>query len=230
MNYEKIKKQHFKSQTCEGKKYYGQWNPPTDFVIHNRYFPDKIGGVCIECGAFDGLIENNSLFFEENLGWKCINVEPLPYIFEELQKNRPMAVNFNFALSNTCGSQTFRQYELHGFGKVNNNGSLSHSKKDLELKNNSPFFEFPVQTIDYPTLIKMSNIQSIDFFVLDVEGHELQVIESMRGCTILPYLFVIEFPHITLERLQTSLELNLPKKYKLDFIHENNAFFVRQKD
>lgn len=63
-------------------KYYGQFNPQVDKVLHERYFANKFNGVSIECGAFDGLTENCTKFFEENYNWKTINIEPLPHIFK----------------------------------------------------------------------------------------------------------------------------------------------------
>jgi hypothetical protein len=38
----------------------------------------------------------------------------------------------------------------------------------------------------------MNDIKHVDLFVLDVEGHEEQVIEGMKGCNILPDVFCIE--------------------------------------
>ena len=59
-------------------KYYGQFNPNVDKVLHERYFPNKFNGTSIECGAFDGITENCTKFFEENYNWTTINIEPLP--------------------------------------------------------------------------------------------------------------------------------------------------------
>jgi hypothetical protein len=73
-------------------KYYGQFNPPVDKVLHERYFLNKFNGVSIECGAFDGVIENYTKFFEENYNWKTINIEPLPHIFKKFNKFTPLKI------------------------------------------------------------------------------------------------------------------------------------------
>ncbi|MEI9889739.1 MAG: hypothetical protein WDN45_03025 [Caulobacteraceae bacterium] len=46
-------------------KFYGQFDPPVDRVLFERYFPDKtIRGVFVECGAYDGQTESCCKFFE----------------------------------------------------------------------------------------------------------------------------------------------------------------------
>lgn len=47
-------------------KYYGQFNPPVDKILHDKYFNNKFNGISIEAGAFDGKTENCTKFFEEN--------------------------------------------------------------------------------------------------------------------------------------------------------------------
>jgi len=36
--------------------YYGQFNPPVDKILHEKYFPNKLNGISIEAGALDGII------------------------------------------------------------------------------------------------------------------------------------------------------------------------------
>ena len=90
-------------------KFYGQFNPPVDKFIFERYFPEpNIRGVFVECGAFDGVTECSCKFFEETLGWSGINIEPVPWVYEKLCLNRPDAKNFNLALSNHSGKSVFQ--------------------------------------------------------------------------------------------------------------------------
>ena len=93
-------------------KFYGQFDPPVDKVLYERYFKNLEEGVSIECGAFDGLTENCTKFFEDNLKWKTINIEPLPHIFDKLKVNRPRSVNLNLALSNSANTSKIRVYDI----------------------------------------------------------------------------------------------------------------------
>jgi len=43
-------------------------------------------GFYIECGANDGVNQSNTWYFEKNLNWRGILIEPNKQIFEELKK------------------------------------------------------------------------------------------------------------------------------------------------
>lgn len=215
---------------AEDKKYrfYGQFKPQVDEFIFKRYFSDlNYVGTCIECGAFDGIIDSSTKFFEETCGWKCYNIEAVPYIFEKLKKNRPNSNNFNFALSNKKGEHIF-YFPIHPvLCKDFGNGSLNHTeehKKEL-LDNNCTFDEFPVETTTYKDFIMGNNIDFVDLFVLDVEGVELDVIEGMKGCEVLPSVICVEYGHIGLDKIRKSLYY---LGYIFDTISNANAFFIKK--
>lgn len=205
--------------------YYGQFDPPVDRILHERYFKDKANGVFIECGAFDGTLDSCCRFFEESKGWTGINIEPVPHLFDMLTKNRPKSTNLKVALSNNNGVATFTQALRPDMGNYFGNGSLRHSKDHMkELLNTGCTFEkYQVQTITYKTMVETHKFTSLDLFVLDVEGHELEVIDGMEGSTVWPSVFCIEYPICGLDNLRRKLE---PKRYRLDHTQFNNAFFV----
>ena len=66
------------------KKYYGknkldqQLEKYLDF--HNGFF--------IELGAYDGVTQSNTLFYEKNKGWRGILIEPSKDIYKICKKNR----------------------------------------------------------------------------------------------------------------------------------------------
>ena len=209
-------------------KYYGQFNPPVDKVLHERYFLNKFNGVSIECGAFDGVIENCTKFFEENYNWKTINIEPLPHIFKKLKQNRPNSINLEIALSNIDQISFFKNYKhpnlLYDWG----NGSITHTnehKQQLDkLCGYNNYVEIPVVCKTYKQIIEQLHIQHLDLFVLDVEGHELQVIDGMIGCDILPNIFVIEHGHS--DAFVDKLNY-LNARYQLDYISYANSYFIK---
>ena len=209
-------------------KYYGQFNPPVDKVLHDRYFLNKFHGVSIECGAFDGLTENCTKFFEENYNWKTINIEPLPHIFKKLEQNRPNSINLEIALSNIDQISCFKNYK-HPYLQYDwGNGSITHTnahKQQLdELCGYNNYVEIPVVCKTYKQIIEQLHIQHLDLFVLDVEGHELEVIDGMIGCDILPEIFVIEHGHS--DAFVDKLN-RLNARYKLDYISYANSYFIK---
>ena len=210
-------------------KFYGQFNPSVDKVIYERYFSNKLNGISIECGAFDGLTENCTKFFEDTLKWKTINIEPLNHIYDKLICNRPNSINLNIALSNKHAIQNIRVYNIAHHGIYNTNASLNHTESHktwLENGSNNTYKDQPIQTITYSKLIEQLNITNLDLFILDVEGHELEVLEGMIDCDVLPDVFVIEHGHKSVGFCDEALS-KLNSKYKLDYVSFVNSFYIK---
>ena len=66
--------------------YYSQYGQ--DKFIHETFFSNKRDGTFVEIGASDGFFISNTYFFEKNLNWKGICIEPNPKLFSSLKKNR----------------------------------------------------------------------------------------------------------------------------------------------
>jgi len=210
-------------------KYYGQFDPPVDKVIHERYFPNKTYGISLEAGAFDGILENSTKFFEENYGWTSFNIEPLPHIFDKLMINRPNSFNFPMALSNADGEEDITVYNIKTYGIDNTNASLKHTDKHrtlLESISQGEKETFTVQYMTYRDFIECAGIKHLDLFVLDVEGYEPEVIDGMVSCEVMPDVFVIEHGHRQPDFFVEKLKV-LDVKYKLDFISHVNSYFVK---
>ena len=211
-------------------KYYGQFNPPLDQLLHERYFRSANGGVFIECGATDGVSESTCKFFEESMGWTGINIEPVPYFFQKLELNRPHSTNLNLALSDEQGTASFSHaiHPVHGwhFG----NGSLKHSSQHMDdlIQQGCDFVQFQVNTLNYKdlveTLVGKGLLPRLDLMVLDVEGHELQVIKGMRNALVFPRVLCVESTISDADTLRHELE---DLGYQFDVKMHNNSVFVR---
>lgn len=143
-------------------------------------------GICVEMGGNDGISHSNSYYFEKELGFHTILIEPDKFAFKKMIKNRPKSICFNTAVSNS--DEPF--LEFMGFGFT---GGLRES---MATANIEKFHKRQIIHKVYNT--KMSNILNkvkapyIDYFSLDVEGGELGVLESIDWKNISIYLFSIE--------------------------------------
>lgn len=215
-------------QIDDNLTFYGQFSPQVDRFIFRRYFPDKdISGVCVESGAFDGCTESSCKFFEETMGWQCYNIEPMPAAFERLLVNRPKSRNYNFAFSNHCGNAFFRQVSHPDLGLNFGNSSLSHTDLHLHdlVSRGCRFTEIEVETLTWKAWIERESISYIDLLVLDVEGHEIPVLEGMEGSSVLPDVICIEIGHLDFGEIRQKL---LGLGYVYDVTSHVNAFFVKQ--
>ena len=210
-------------------KFYGQFDPPVDRFIYERYFVGRRSpGVAIECGAFDGFTESSCRFFEESLGWACVNVEPYPPAFDKLVANRPLSTNINAALSSSTSCVEFTAVIHPSFGADCNNGSIEHTarhKQDLD-DIGCTYRRYEVAATTYRDLVIGQRLEAVDLFVLDVEGHEQDVLKGMHETppALLPKIFCIEHGHLGVEALKPAMQA---LGFTFDTTSFVNSFYVR---
>ena len=127
-------------------------------------------GYFIECGANDGVDQSNTWYFEKNLKWTGILIEPLNKQFQELKKNRSKKNKFfNLAL---CATETDNILLIED----NDLTSISNIDRSKTIKSH---FKYVNCTTLTKVLDEISAPNVIDFFSLDVEGFEDQVIKGI---------------------------------------------------
>jgi len=211
-------------------RYYGQRFAmgQVDEFLYNRYFRNKHDGFFIECGAADGFNLSSCKFFEETMNWKGINMEASPDKYEKLIQNRPNSfLNLNKGLLHEAGKFVFRDdtvtdpTRFAGWG----NGSFQHTEKHfMELyKMGIQLKESEIETITFKQLIEENDVKEVDLFILDVEGMELEVIEGMKGSSVLPKLIFVEHEHVGLKETETALK---EFGYRLDWNDHCNSAYI----
>jgi hypothetical protein len=74
-----------------------------DNTIYNLFFKNDNGkgikGSVVEMGAYNGIQESNSRFFDVYLGWETMLVEGNPLLWDKVVSNRPHAHRFSYAPS-----------------------------------------------------------------------------------------------------------------------------------
>ena len=211
----------------EDAMYYGQFDPPVDRFIHDRYFSDSPrNGVLIECGAYDGNLESSCKFFEESLGWRAINVEPSPDIYKKLVMNRPGSLNIQAALTNEDKPVSFTDVHFPG-RELLGHGSMKHLDFHKELLDNEGC-RYEIQTVPgttYASLIRNLNLPRVDLMVLDIEGCELIALEGFRDAAVLPSVLCVEHGHLGVDAIRQAVE---PLGFVFDTTSFVNSFFVHR--
>ena len=161
-------------------KYYSQWGQ--DKYVNENFFHNKRDGVFVDVGAHDGIDLSNTYFFEKELGWTGLCIEPLPEIFERLEKNRT-STNIKGCANSENGDVIF--CELSGYTE-----KLSTMKKNLSHQHsdriNSEILrmggtknEIRVQGFKLSDLFEKHSIKDIDYLSIDTEGSELDVLKGI---------------------------------------------------
>lgn len=188
--------------------------------LNSRYFHNKRSGFFIEAGASDGLTHSICAWFEKNLGWAGINVEPHPVYFEKLVRNRPNSININCALSD-------REITAELVAPIKNDKIIyGHSTISTKVKNKwkGEVTKNVVKTRPYSSIIEEYGVKELDLFVLDVEGSELSVLNGFYSTDVLPYILVVETNKVSKEDIW---DLIGPLGYKLDYSDKYDSYFVR---
>jgi len=159
-----------------------QWNY---HQILKKYLNFK-NGYYIEIGANDGVRYSNTLFLEKNLNWSGILIEPSNR-FNLLKKYRGKNNKlFNLACCSFEEKNKIKEYiyaDLSTFSKDKYKDKISLEKylNHIDKSFSDKFYNFraPVKPLN-DLLIQSRAPKIIDFFSLDVEGEELQVLQGIN--------------------------------------------------
>ena len=141
-----------------------------DAVVYNMFFSNKKHGVYLEFGAVDGVLYSNTLFLEQSLGWRGVLLEASPTSYEELQKNREHNKLFNLAICNEAGMKTFRGTDAEG--------GIEESLPERGKRASGNTYSVQCDTLQ--SVLRSASVTTIDFWSLDVEGGEWDVLKSMN--------------------------------------------------
>ena len=182
-----------------------------DKIIKNSFFRSKKNGYFVEIGAFDGVLGSNCIHFEKSMKWEGIAIEPSKIQFQKLSKNRNCKV-LNKAISSTEKDVEFIEV-IEGLTQMSGINNDDYSAKTI-IKNdeNTKFNKIKLKT---STFNKNVLNKEIDYLSMDIEGAELDVLQS------------INFKEYIIKVI--SVENNNPEKINFNsFLKENNfSFFDR---
>jgi FkbM family methyltransferase len=165
----------------------------------------------LECGA--GSAQETHEFCSNN---NCYYIEALYDEYIELKKKYNVVY---YALTDNNDTVNF-SITSHG-----GNSSVSHSdmhRNELITHYNSSFTNTVVPATTYKNYIENIIKTTIDILILDIEGHELTVLNTFHELTLdqLPKIICIECGYDWIERKNKLLELG----YILDFYEFNNCY------
>lgn len=184
-----------------------------DLILDQQIFKGKSNGVFVEVGALDGFGASNTWFFEMERNWTGLLIEPNPVEFNKRNQHpRPNSIFENCAISDVEMDINFLSIEgpcnvLSGIMEFYNTQHLERINRELYSRKE----QIPMKAVRLQTLFDKHNITKIDFISIDVEGAELQVLNSINFDKVDISLFMIENNY----GLEKETEFLLNKGYKL---------------
>ncbi|CAK9303479.1 unnamed protein product [Gordionus sp. m RMFG-2023] len=162
-------------------------------------------GFFIESGALDGETRSNTLFFEKELGWTGLLIEADPLNFEKLLQKHRKSFSVNSILCPTRANPRMIEFvQDFNLGQIKSYGSKFHESRNMIHKHTSkklPCFSLYstllaiVENVNLSNYVRDDKIQ-VDYFSLDVEGAELEVLKTIPFDKISIKIMTVEFFHV----------------------------------
>jgi len=188
-------------------KFYSQFGE--DKFLHKNYL-DYRKGFFIELGASDGKHGSNTKFFEDELSWNGILIEPTKDQYDQLIINRPNCYNFNCVVSEINGEVDFIG---NGFvGGMLSTMSEKH-KSNFNLYEHNGHAPTRIKSLPFYEITKNINIKRVDLFSIDVEGGEFDVLNTFDW-EIPVYLILIELDGNNIEKDNKCRKLLIEKGFE----------------
>lgn len=167
-----------------------------DLVLH-RLFGDKRNGFFIDIGAHHPYRFSNTYKFHL-MGWKGINIDPLPGSMKLFDEKRPDDINLEIAILDTKGEDlkyfVFDEPALNTFDEVAAIKLNTETHYKIQNKIN-----VEIHRLDDILDKHLPINQNIDFISIDVEGFDLNVIKSNNWLKYRPKYVICESLSKTLE-------------------------------
>lgn len=164
-------------------------------ALRHAYLRDINRGYFVEVGANQPQALSQTFALEQR-GWTGVLVEPQPDLADELRRRRSAKV---FAEACTSSRNAGSRMTLHLAG------GHSSFDRNLNLAEVKPHAAISVPTRTLNQILTDAGAQNIDFLSIDVEGHELDVLDGLDLKRWRPRLILIEdlLLHLRLHRYLT---------------------------
>lgn len=126
-------------------------------------------GTFVEVGAHDGITQSNTKLFEECFGWTGVLVEPSASLWPLLLKNRPGSQCFQCALG------SFSEHNTYAYGDFD--GILMACIGGSRVRKNKTLCKVLVRSLQ--SILDEAGISHVNFFSLDTEGYELNILKGI---------------------------------------------------
>jgi FkbM family methyltransferase len=172
--------------TRSGKRSFSQEGE--DMVLA-RIFEGKSNGVYVDVGAHHPIRFSNTYMFYLR-GWSGINVDAMPGSMEAFRKLRPRDCNVEALISNKSGSVKY--YLFNDFAMNTCDAELARQRDGLAHFRLTGTRTLQPQSLSAILEKHFPAGREIDFMSVDVEGWDLDVLESNNWQKFRPAIVLIE--------------------------------------
>lgn len=151
-----------------------------DMVIR-RLIGKKKEGFFVDVGAYHPIKLSNTYHFYRR-GWRGINIDAMPGSMRLFDKIRPDDINLEVAIGGQGGAVNFYLFEEPAFNTCNPDQAGGHIKVQA----------VPMHPLSAILSEHVPKGVQIDFFSIDVEGLDLEVLKSNDWTAYAPNFILVE--------------------------------------
>ena len=205
------KTRHFLNLSNSQSKDFGikAYSQQGEDLVVNCLLQSNTTGFYVDIGAHHPFrYSNTHLFYQK--GWRGINIDPRPGIMAEFKKHRPDDTNLELGIASHAGSLTY-----YMFSDPAVNSFDSETVKRFEVSGQFKLLnQCSIPTRPLADILDeyLPNGTTIDFLSVDVEGFDLQVLQSNNWVKYRPRLILAEdidaftFAHVIESKLTKYLK------------------------
>jgi FkbM family methyltransferase len=168
------------------------------------------GGTFVEAGAHDGYTQSNTYYLERHRGWSGLLIEPIPELRRRCAQRRPRSRVLGAALvgpEQAGGSVTMSFGDL--MSKMDDDGR--HAAGGLAVTGRRGYtVQAPTRTLS--EALDEAGLKQVDVLILDVEGHELEVLAGLDLKRHAPKYLLVEM--LDLAAQQPAVDAVLASHYE----------------
>ena len=161
-------------------------------LLINYIFKSKNNGFYLDVGC-QHPVSNNNTYLLYKKGWSGVNIDLDEKNINLFNLERPNDINICKCISSDNSEKDL--FFFHPGSPIN-----SLEKKTVMDKSNFSLKKIKTYTLD--SILKNLNIKDIDYFNLDVEGHELSILNSFDIGLYKPKVISVEFIDYQMQKLE----------------------------
>jgi FkbM family methyltransferase len=162
----------------------------------------KRNGIYVDVGAYHPRIYSNTYLLHSLLGWSGINIDASHDTIELFRKERPDDINIHAAVSDKEGETVYWKFKHAA------RNTILRQNVERQLKRGDTVLvgeeTVPMRRLDKILDEHLRDSPAIDLLNIDVEGAELQVLESNNWEKYVPEIILIEDYSVKSEGLDKS--------------------------
>jgi FkbM family methyltransferase len=191
-------------------------------IIIDKLLGNKKKGFYVDVGANNPTGFNNTKRFYDK-GWNGINIEPNTRGYKLFLKERKRDINLNIGISKKEGKLILYEMEPDMLSTFSENEMKGYKKNGYKLVKERKVKTLPLKKV----LEKYAKNKKIDFFSIDTEGFDMQVLESNDWKKYKPKVICIETVQNAGEE-KPEIEKFLEKVYyKRVYKNNTNSVYIQ---